>query len=56
MLYGRVLPSLWSISARMRISFGVVWFNNVFLVCMGPLKTPHDLTKKSLRSDGAHEN
>ena len=39
--YGRVLSSLWSLTARMRINLSEVWFKSTFHVYTGPLRIPH---------------
>ena len=44
MFCDRVLPSWWSIPARIKIN--VIWFKNGFrIVCMNPLKMSHGVTK-----------
>ena len=50
-LCDRVLPFLWSIPTRMRISLNVVWLKGVFHECTNPLKTPHGLIKKNNKVD-----
>lgn len=45
--FDRALPPLWSLSAWMKISLGVVWLKCAFHVCTDLLRIPHGLTKKN---------
>ena len=45
-LCSRVLPPLWFLLIRMRISRSVVWLKGTIGVCMNLLRIPHGLTKK----------
>ena len=44
--YDRVLLSLWSLLTRKKISMNMILLKYVLCVCIDPLRTPHNRTKK----------